>query len=122
MKSGLGSPMKLGGAVAAGVRPAPGLTAFPPYLDHLVSDVAMIPAQPTCDLLNREAAHEHVTQLVQLLIRPFPAGVLGRRLDVSHGPLRIQDRGTDQAQKRFVLRISRAAEERAEFYISHATA
>ena len=32
-------------------------------------------------------------------------------------PVRIEDRGTYQAQQRFVLGISRAAEECAEFYI-----
>jgi hypothetical protein len=36
--------------------------------------------------------------------------------------VRIEDRGTYQAQKRFVLGISRAAEERAEFYIGGVTA
>jgi hypothetical protein len=66
------------GILLSGDTAAPVLSAGPAHLGDFVSDVAMIPAQTTRDLLNREAAHEHVAQLVQLLIRPFPAGVLGR--------------------------------------------
>ena len=87
-----------------------------------VLDFAVIPAQKAGDLLHWEAANEHVAQLVQLLIRPFPAGVHGRRFIVRLGPPWIKDRGTYQAQQRFVLGISRAPEECAEFYIRHLTA
>ena len=45
----------------------------------------MIPAQAVRYLLYREAAHEHVTQLVQLRIRPFPAGVRVRAM-IDHLP------------------------------------
>src|ERR1700746_489712 len=96
------------GILLSGDSAEPVLPAGPAPLRAFVSALAMIPAQPTRDLLNREAAHEHVAQLVQLPIRPFPADVLGR-LDFSHGSLRIQERGTDHAQQRFVLGILRAA-------------
>jgi hypothetical protein len=75
--------------------------------------VVVIPAQKTRDLLDREAAHEHVAQLVQLRIRPFP--LYGRRFGVRAGRLWIEDRGADQAQQRFVLGISWPAEEMHRF-------
>jgi hypothetical protein len=53
---------------------------------------------------------------------PFPAGVLGRCFVLRLGPVRIEDRGPNQAQQRFVLGILRAAEERGEFYIGDVTA
>ena len=80
----------------------------------------MIPVQKPRDLLYREAAQEQVAQLVQLRIRPFP--LHGRRLVVCAGRLRIEDRGADPAEERILFGISRAAEECAEFYISHLTA
>ena len=96
------------------------LTAGPAYFDDFVLDVVVIPAQKTRDLLDREAAHEHVAQLVQLRIRPFP--LYGRRFGVRAGRLWIEDRGADQAQQRFVLGISWPAEECTDFYIGHLTA
>jgi hypothetical protein len=70
-------------------------------------NVPVIAPQTVPNLLNREAAHEQVAQLVQLPIRPFPPGVHGRRLIVRLGPERIEDRGPYQAQQRFALGISR---------------
>ena len=96
------------------------LTAGPAYFDDFVLDVVVIPAQKTRDLLDREAAHEHVAQLVQLRIRPFP--LHGRRFVVRADRLRIEDRGADQAQQRFVLGISWPAEECTDFYVGHLTA
>jgi hypothetical protein len=93
------------------------LTACLAYFYDFVLDVVVIPAQKTRDLLDREAAHEHVAQLVQLRIRPFP--LYGRRFVVRAGRLRIEDRGADQAQQRFVLGISWPAEECTDFYIGH---
>ena len=49
------------------------LTAGPAYFDDFVLDVVVIPAQKTRDLLDREAAHEHVAQLVQLRIPTIPS-------------------------------------------------
>jgi hypothetical protein len=43
---------------------APGLTAGPPYFDRLVSELAEIPPQKVRDFLHRDAAHEHVAQLI----------------------------------------------------------
>ena len=93
----------------------PRLTAGPAYFDDFVLDVVVIPAQKTRDLLDREAAHEHIAQRVQLPIRPFPAGVHGRRFIVRLGPPWIKDRGAYQAQQRFVLGISWPAEECTDF-------
>ena len=49
------------------------LTAGPAYFDDFVLNVVVIPAQKTRDLLDREAAHEHVAQLVQLRIPTIPS-------------------------------------------------
>ena len=97
------------------------LPARQAHLGDLVADLAVIPAQTTRDFLYREPAHEHFPQLAQLPIRPFRAGDHGHPFTIRLGPARIEDRGTDQAQKRFVLGISRAAEECAEFYIGDVT-
>jgi hypothetical protein len=43
----------------------------------------VIPAQAVRDLLYREAAQEHAAKLVQLRIRPFPAGVRVRAMIVT---------------------------------------
>jgi len=51
------------------------LTIGPAYLHNLVSHLAVIPAQKARDLLDREAAQEHVPQLAWLRIRPLLAGV-----------------------------------------------
>jgi hypothetical protein len=77
---------------------APVLPTGPSHLGHLVSDVAMIPAQTTRDLVHRVAAHEHVAQLVQLPVRPLSAGVLGRLFVLRLGPVRIEDGCANQAQ------------------------
>jgi hypothetical protein len=69
-------------------------SAGPPHLSDFVSDLGFIPAQAVRDLFNREPAHEHIAQLDQLPLRPFPAGVHGRRFIVRLGPSRIEDRGT----------------------------
>jgi hypothetical protein len=120
MKSEPGSPLKLGGAAAAGVRPAPLLTVFPPYLDHLVPDLDLIPMQPPRDLLHRQTAHEHVAQRVQLppLDHSLPAFSAAGSTSATAPCGSIQDRGTDHAQQRFALGILRAAEECTESSIS----
>ena len=86
------------------------------------ADLAVIPAQTTRDFLYREPAHEHFPQLVQLPTRPFPAGVPGRRFTIRLSPMRIEDRGTYQSQQRFVLGISRTAEECGDLHVGHLTA
>ena len=97
----------------------PRLPARPPYLNDLVPDISVIPPEKLRDLLYREAAHEHVTQLVQLRIRPFPDGVHGRWFVARLRALRTEDRGANQAKERVLFGISRAAEERAHFYVGH---
>jgi hypothetical protein len=74
------------------------LTAGPPDLRNLVPDLAVIPAQKSRDLLDREAAHEHIAQLGQLRIRPFPFRVHGRLFVLNGGALRIDDRGPNNAE------------------------
>ena len=54
---------------------APVLSAGPAHLGDFVSDVAMIPAQTTRDLLNREAAQEHVAQLFQVRLGPVASSL-----------------------------------------------
>jgi hypothetical protein len=66
------------------------LAAGPSYLDDLVLDIAVIPAQKTRDLLYREAAYEHVAQLDQLHIRTFFGGAVGRPVVASVGQMRCQ--------------------------------
>jgi hypothetical protein len=63
------------GILLSGDPAAPVLSAGPAHLGDFVSDVAMIPAQTTRDLLNREAAYEHVAQLMQL---PADSGDVAR--------------------------------------------
>jgi hypothetical protein len=58
----------------------------------------MVPAQKSCDLLNREAKHKHVAQLGQLRVRPFPFRVRGRLFVINSGALRIDDRGPNDAE------------------------
>jgi hypothetical protein len=47
---------------------------------------------------------------------------IGRRVLICHGALRIDDRGTDQAQQGFMLGISVPTEECADINVSHVTA
>jgi len=99
-----------------------GLTASPAYLGHLLSDIAVIPAQKSRDLIYRQAMHEHVAQLKHFLIRPFLGDVRARRLGISVGALRIEDQGADPSQERVLFGISWPVEERPDFYICHLTA
>jgi hypothetical protein len=46
----------------------PILSAGPAHLGDFVSDVAVIPAQPTRDLVHRDATNEHLAQRVHLRI------------------------------------------------------
>jgi hypothetical protein len=78
----------------------------------------VIPAQKSRDLLYQEAAQEHLTQLLQLGIRPFPPGDHARSL----GPLWIDDERADHAEERLSLGTLRPANEIVDFYIGHLTA
>ena len=100
------------------------LTLLPAHLRNLVSQLAAIPAQKARDLLDREAAQEHIAQLTQFRIRPLFAGSDGRLfvLGLGLGRLRIEDQCANQAQKRISFRILRPAEERADLNIGHVTA
>jgi hypothetical protein len=75
----------------------------------------VIPAQTARDFLYRDAANEHLAQRAHLRIRPLSAGIHGQRSVICLGSPRIEDRGPYQAQQRFVLGISRAAEECGDF-------
>ena len=74
------------------------LPAGPPHLRKFISDLPVIPAQNPRDLFYREAAHQHVAQLGQLRLGPFPFGVHGRLFVLSRGALRINDRGPNDAE------------------------
>src|SRR5438309_409634 len=60
-------------------------------LDHPVSDLDFIPAQPPRNLVHRDATNEHLTQRVHLRIRPLSAGIHGQRFVICLGPPRIED-------------------------------
>jgi integrase len=65
--------------------------AGPAQLDHPVSDLDFIPAQPPRDLVHRNATNEHLAQRVHLRIRPLSAGIHGQRFVICLGPPRIED-------------------------------
>jgi len=69
----------------------PVLPAGPAHLGDFISDVAMIPAQTTRDLVHRDATNEHLAQRVHLRIRPLSAGIHGQRFVICRGPARIED-------------------------------
>ena len=83
------SPLRVGGR-----RP----TAGPADFGDFVLDFAVISTQNSRDLFYRQAAHEHVAQLGQLCIGPFPPGVRRRQLVLNRGAVRIDDRGPDDAE------------------------
>src|SRR5262249_39250344 len=87
------------------------LPAGPPHLRHLVPHLAVIPAQNSRHLLDREAGNEHAAQLAQLRIRPLFARVRRRLFVLSLGRLRIQDQCANRAEECFVLRMSRPGQE-----------
>jgi hypothetical protein len=93
-----------------GSRVRPISSTGPADLRDLVPDLAVTPAQKSRDLLYREAAHEHVAQLGQLRIRPFPAGVPARWF-LSLGPLRIDDERANQPEERISLGTLRPPKE-----------
>ena len=94
------------------------LTAGRTDLDDLVSDFAVIPTQKLGDLLDRETAYEHIAQLAQLRIRPFPPSVRSWGFVFNLGALWIDDEGADDPEECIPLGISWLAEELAYFYIS----
>jgi hypothetical protein len=69
-----------------------------PTSASLSRTLPVIPAQNPRDLFYREAAHQHVAQLGQLRLGPFPFGVHGRLFVLSRGALRINDRGPNDAE------------------------
>jgi hypothetical protein len=61
-------------------------------------DFAVISTQNSRDLFYRQAAHEHVAQLDQVRIGPFPLGVRAWWFVLNCGALRIDDRGPNDAE------------------------
>jgi hypothetical protein len=96
--------------------------AGPPYLRDFVPDLAVIPAQTMCDFLDREAANEHVAQLAQRWLRPFPGDRDARHFGVSVGGVTIEHRGANQAQERVLFGMRWPAQECADFDIRNLTA
>src|ERR1700745_780879 len=76
--------------VVSGELVAAVLPAGRAHLRALVSDFAMIPAQPTRDLIHRDATNKHLAQRVHLRIRPLSAGIHGQRFVIGLGPPRIE--------------------------------
>ena len=97
------------------------LPAGPAYLRDLVSDLDLVPPKTKRDFRNREAAQEHVAQLLQLRIRPFVAGAHAWWF-LSLGPLRMDDKCADHPEKRFSLGTLRPAKKLVDFYNGHPTA
>lgn len=73
--------------------------------------------QTARDLLYREAAQEHLAQLGQLRIRPFPFRVHDRLFVLNRGALWIDDRGPNDAEESFLFAMGWPAQEVADFEI-----